>query len=299
VLGSEELFGQFKRKPPALVAISDAKNGERTATRPKHRKINILNRLLECSGRELGLPPRWRRCACSYRADHAREDVGQSRCGNRNTNSIHIDDRRADELCRRQFSICVGAIDAANSEAGTTQTVLEALAAILDAAGRVMRRKKTATHFRAAKYQSWGGLCSEGTNNVHRVYGRLMTWKLAGPVRPGLHARPFEHKFAGLLAADLTFVDSLASLFRQLEPGGLPALVLSDLRPIDRVSARQLAIDGQIEHRQIARPSFDLQLGPDRPDVLWPERRPLPRSACPDVYICSTSRAIDPEDFDS
>jgi hypothetical protein len=28
------------------------------------------------------------------------------------------------------------------SEAGTTQTVLEALAAILDAAGRVMRRKK-------------------------------------------------------------------------------------------------------------------------------------------------------------
>jgi hypothetical protein len=69
----------------------------------------------------------------------------------------------------------------ANSEAGTTQTVLEALAAILDAAGGVMRRKKTATHFRAAKYQSWGGLCSEGTNNIHRVYGRLMTRKLAVP----------------------------------------------------------------------------------------------------------------------
>jgi hypothetical protein len=55
----------------------------------------------------------------------------------------------------------------ANSEAGMTQTVLEALAAILDAAGGAMRRKKTATHFRAAKYHSWGGLCSEGTNNIH------------------------------------------------------------------------------------------------------------------------------------
>jgi hypothetical protein len=76
------------------------------------------------------------------------------------------------------------------SEAGTTQTVLEALAAILDAAGRVMRRKKTATHFRAAKYQSWGGLCSEGTNNIPRVCGRLMTRKLAGPVRSGPHAFP-------------------------------------------------------------------------------------------------------------
>jgi hypothetical protein len=132
----------------------------------------------------------------------------------------------------------------ANSEAGTTQTVLEALAAILDAAGRVMRRKKTATHFRAAKYQSWGGLCSEGTNNVHQVYGRLMTRKLAGPVRPGPHARPIEHKFAGFFGGGShVIVDSLASLFRQLEPDGLPGLLLSDLRPIDRVSARCNIVD--------------------------------------------------------
>jgi hypothetical protein len=31
--------------------------------------------------------------------------------------------------------------------------------------------------------------------------------------------------------------------------------------------------DGQIEQRQVAGPALDLQLGPDRPDVLWPERR--------------------------
>jgi len=80
------------------------------------------------------------------------------------------------------------------------------------------------------------------------------------------------------------------SLFRQLEPDWLPGFLLPHRRPIDCVSAgrdilhlegdniaaTELAIDGQIEHRQVARPSLDLQLGPDRPDLLWPERRLCP-----------------------
>jgi hypothetical protein len=38
----------------------------------------------------------------------------------------------------------------------------------------------------------------------------------------------------------------------------------------DNIAASQLAVDGQIEHRQIADPLLDLELGPDRPDVLLP-----------------------------
>jgi hypothetical protein len=80
-------------------------------------------------------------------------------------------------------------------------------------------------------------------------------------------------------------------LFCQLEPDGLPRLFLSDRGPIDCISTRsdivdlegdniaatQLAIDSQIKHCQVARPALYLQLGPDRPDVLWPMRQ-----FCPD-----------------
>jgi hypothetical protein len=34
----------------------------------------------------------------------------------------------------------------------------------------------------------------------------------------------------------------------------------------DEIAASKFAIDGQIEHRQVARLSLDLQLGPDRPE---------------------------------
>jgi hypothetical protein len=37
----------------------------------------------------------------------------------------------------------------------------------------------------------------------------------------------------------------------------------------DDIATTQLAVDCQIEHRQIARTSLYLQLGPDRPYVLW------------------------------
>jgi hypothetical protein len=40
----------------------------------------------------------------------------------------------------------------------------------------------------------------------------------------------------------------------------------------DDITASQLAVDGEIEHRQVSSTSFDLELGPDRPDMLWPQR---------------------------
>jgi hypothetical protein len=38
----------------------------------------------------------------------------------------------------------------------------------------------------------------------------------------------------------------------------------------DNIATAQLAVDRHIEHRQVARAPRDLQLGADRPDVLWP-----------------------------
>ena len=39
------------------------------------------------------------------------------------------------------------------------------------------------------------------------------------------------------------------------------------------VASTKFAINGNVEKRQITRPTFDLKLGPDVPDVLRPERR--------------------------
>jgi hypothetical protein len=41
-------------------------------------------------------------------------------------------------------------------------------------------------------------------------------------------------------------------------------------RPVRYIAASQLAVDGQIEYREIARSLLDLELGPDRPNVLLP-----------------------------
>src|ERR1700730_551172 len=84
--------------------------------------------------------------------------------------------------------------------------------------------------------------------------------------------------------AEPVCVESLAGVLCQLDPNELPGLLQSDRGQIDRISARrnildfegddiaatQFAVDRQIEHRQVARPSPDLQLGRDRPDVFWP-----------------------------
>jgi hypothetical protein len=97
-----------------------------------------------------------------------------------------------------------------------------------------------------------------------------------------------EEELARLLAcgSDVT-VDRLSCLLRHLELDGLAGLLLADGRTIDSVTMRskvlhfqadnvtasELAIDGEIEHGQVARSPRDLQLGANRPDVLRPERR--------------------------
>src|SRR5262245_6416442 len=40
----------------------------------------------------------------------------------------------------------------------------------------------------------------------------------------------------------------------------------------DDIAAPQLAIDCQIEHCQVSRPSLHLQSGTDRPNMFWPQR---------------------------
>jgi hypothetical protein len=41
----------------------------------------------------------------------------------------------------------------------------------------------------------------------------------------------------------------------------------------DDIATAQLAVDREIEHRQIARASLYLQLGSNCPNVLWSQRR--------------------------
>jgi hypothetical protein len=94
-----------------------------------------------------------------------------------------------------------------------------------------------------------------------------------------------EQELAGFLAGrpDVV-VHRLAGLFRQFKPDGPPSLFLAHGSPIngiairsdvldfesDDIAASQFAVDGQIEHRQIACSLLDLELGPDRPDMLLP-----------------------------
>ena len=78
-------------------------------------------------------------------------------------------------------------------------------------------------------------------------------------------------------------VDRLPSVLGDLESNRQAGLLLADRCSVDRISMRrnvldferhniataQLAVDRQIEHRQIADASLDLELGSDGPDVLW------------------------------
>src|ERR1700731_4655 len=102
---------------------------------------------------------------------------------------------------------------------------------------------------------------------------------------PAWPARRSEQKVAGLSVggADVV-IDRLPGLFGHLEPHGHAGLLLAHRRAFNGVSVRrnvldlesddiataQLAVDRQIEHRQVALAVCDLELGPDRPDVLWP-----------------------------
>src|SRR6516165_6641175 len=85
-------------------------------------------------------------------------------------------------------------------------------------------------------------------------------------------------------------VDCLTGLLGHLEPDRLASLLLAHRCAIDGMSVRrhifhleadnvaasQLAIDGQIEHREVARSSFDLQLAPNRPNVFGSKWRLRP-----------------------
>jgi hypothetical protein len=103
---------------------------------------------------------------------------------------------------------------------------------------------------------------------------------------PPRHTPAVEQEFAWPLSrsADVV-VNGLPGLLRHFESNRLPRFLLADCRSIngipmwgnvldlerDDIAGTQLTIDGQIEHRQVACSPLDLELGPDRPDVLWPE----------------------------
>jgi hypothetical protein len=94
---------------------------------------------------------------------------------------------------------------------------------------------------------------------------------------------PDEQEFARLLAFGTDVViNRLPGLLGHLEPNQLAGLLLPDSCPIegvstggnildlegDNIATAQFAIDGKIEHGQVPRLSFDLELRPDGPDML-------------------------------
>src|SRR3954470_13711467 len=96
-----------------------------------------------------------------------------------------------------------------------------------------------------------------------------------------------EQELAGTFAGDFQVViDRLTGLLGHFESDRSPGLPLPDRCAICRISAcshildaqgyditaTKLAVDCQIEHRQIASATFDLQFRPDRPDVLGAQR---------------------------
>jgi hypothetical protein len=82
-------------------------------------------------------------------------------------------------------------------------------------------------------------------------------------------------------------VDSLASLLGHFKANGLPRLLLAYRSPIgciafgrdildlqcNNIAGPELAIDGQVEHRKIARSSLCLEFAPDGSDMFGPQRR--------------------------
>jgi hypothetical protein len=75
-------------------------------------------------------------------------------------------------------------------------------------------------------------------------------------------------------------------LFAQFKSDGPPGFLLPNRCSIcrvaaggdildpdgDDITAAKFAVDGQIEHGKVARPAFDLEFRPDRPDVFGAQR---------------------------
>src|ERR1700692_3516827 len=111
---------------------------------------------------------------------------------------------------------------------------------------------------------------------------------LAGGYARVRTATTCEQELAGPLVGGLQIIiDGLAGLFAQFKSDGPPGFLLPDRCAIRRVStggdildpdgddvtAAKLAVDRQIEHGEVASSAFDLELCPDRPDVLGSQRR--------------------------
>src|SRR5215467_4775717 len=79
-------------------------------------------------------------------------------------------------------------------------------------------------------------------------------------------------------------VQSLPHQFGQFKPNGSPGLPLPDSRSVngiaigrhvihaqgDEITAAKFAVDGQIEHRQVAGALLELQFRAYRPNMAWP-----------------------------
>jgi hypothetical protein len=117
-----------------------------------------------------------------------------------------------------------------------------------------------------------------GARNPFRDKPRVLTrcYGFAGPSPAG------KQKLTGLLAGRLeVIIDGLSGLLSQFKTDGTAGLSLANSRACKRVAigcnvfnlhtndiaAPELAVDREVEHRQIAGPVFHLELGPDRPDV--------------------------------
>jgi hypothetical protein len=90
--------------------------------------------------------------------------------------------------------------------------------------------------------------------------------------------------------SDCAFDLGMAGLLAQLKSDGPPCFLLSNRCAIRRVAAggdildpdsndvtaAKLAVDCQIEHREVANSAFDLELCPDRPDMFRSQWRLCP-----------------------
>ena len=113
------------------------------------------------------------------------------------------------------------------------------------------------------------------------------TGVLSGRERAATVAAASEQELARLFAPRPdVIIDSFAGLLTQLKANGMSGFPLADVCPInshalrrdildleaDDITASELAVDGEIEHCQVSNATFDLELGPYRPDIFGSER---------------------------